>query len=259
MMQITSTQIQLAQDAAILRWQKSYRGFTSGFDKRTSDNALLVQLYGGLNHAANHEWLNAGRRLIDKTYINMLLHVQSLLPMSVCDPERISAALDNFILEHIRPVWFTLSALNDSEKQALADSLVQQAATTLFGSLQSEVAASRLLFMLCPMLPVYNLSLGNQLALETLGFTVADNSYRSFVQCCNACSKSVTPLIESQPLPQPTFGTDTEQALISLLLNDHDWWIRRVFDALLQQTATQAYPDHSSLFSCTEKGQLPTL
>lgn len=259
MLQITSDQIQAARDTAALRWQSPYRGFASGFDTRTSDNALLVQIYGGLNHAANHEWLNAGRRLIDKTYINMLWHVQSLLPMSACSPESISAALDNFILEHIRPIWLALPKLSDSKKQDLAESLAKQAATALFGSLKSEVAASRLLFILCPTLPIYNLSLGNQLALRTLGYAPADNSYPAFVQSCNAGCKSIIQQIESLALPQPAFGSLSEQALISELLHDHDWWTRRVFDALLQQIATEAYPDHSLLFSCTSRGQLPAL
>jgi len=256
---ITSEQIQSAHDLAVIRWQNPFPGFASGFDKRTSDNALLVQFYGGLTHAANHEWLNAGRRLIDKTYINMLWHVQSLLPMYACNSERISTALDNFILEHIRPIWSELSDLNDSEKQGLAESLVKQAATTVFGSLQSEVAASRLLFMLCPILPIYNLSLGNQLALQRLGYTIPDNSYPTFVQTCTTCRDSIMLQIEALNLPQPIFGSDEELALINQLLNNHDWWTRRVFDALLQQIAGEAYPDHPLLFSCTHKGELPAL
>ena len=259
MMQITSDQIQSARDTAAIRWQNPYPGFTSGGDTRTSDNALLVQIFGGLNHAANHEWLNAGRRLIDKTYINMLWHVQSLLPMSVCRPESISAALDSFILEHIRPIWLDLPNLNASEKQDLAESLIKHAATALFGSLKSEVAASRLLFILCPTLPIYNLSLANQLALQTLGYATADNSYPAFVQSCNACCKSIIQQVESLALPQPTFGSHEEQTMISQLLHGHDWWTRRVFDALLQQIASQAYPDHELLLSATSKGQLPTL
>ncbi len=59
--------IDTAYSVALTRWQTPFSGFTSGHDNRTSDKALLTLVYGGLEHAANHEWLNAGRRLIDRT------------------------------------------------------------------------------------------------------------------------------------------------------------------------------------------------
>lgn len=189
----------------------------------------------------------------------MLWHIQSLLPMSASSPERISASLDRFIQQHIRPVWHNLYQLDDAEKTNLAESLVMKAATSLFGSLQSEVAASRLLFMLCPMLPVYNFSLGNQLALQTLEFRTEDNSYSAFVKSCTCCRQPIFPPLEQIASPHPVFGTQSEQNLISQLLNENDWWARRVFDALLQEIAVKTYPDHPQLFSCTSQGQLPAL
>jgi len=85
--------IKAAHAVALARWETPFPGFASGHDPRTSDNALLTLLYGGLVHAADHDWLNAGRRLIDKTYIDMLWHVQDLTNMRAIRPEQIAAAL----------------------------------------------------------------------------------------------------------------------------------------------------------------------
>ena len=113
-MQPTVDRIQAAVQSANNRWQSPFPGFTSGSDIRTSDNALLVHLYGGLEHAANNDWLNAGRRLIDKTYVDMLWHVQNLLPLRACKPESVAASLDTFITEEIKPAWPGLYQLDEA-------------------------------------------------------------------------------------------------------------------------------------------------
>ncbi|MGB5773457.1 MAG: hypothetical protein WBP89_02180, partial [Sedimenticolaceae bacterium] len=169
-----------ACSAALRRWQGPWSGFTSGRDPRSSDNALLVLMYGGLIHAARHEWLNAGRRLIDKTYIDILWHVQHLTTLRTCRPEQIAAALDNFIRDQIEPVWDGLADLNATDQAELASRWVADMAQQCFGSLHSQPAASRLLFFLCPMLPLFNLSRGHLLALQRLGHTAQGEGYHAY-------------------------------------------------------------------------------
>lgn len=178
--------IKAAHSVALARWQTTFPEFASGHDSRTSDNALLTSLYGGLAHAADHEWLNAGRRLIDKTYIEMLWHVQGLGSMRACRPEQISASLDNFIQGMLRRQWRDLSILSPAAQDKLTVAWVREIARTCFGSLHSELAASRLLLYLCPMLPVFNLSRGHLLALEQLGHNCADCSYTAYAQSATA-------------------------------------------------------------------------
>ena len=87
-----SFSLEQAHSATLRRWQAPFPGFTSGQDPRTSDNALLVLTYGGLDQAARHAWLNAGRRLIDKTYVEILRHVQGLTCMRTWRAVPIAAA-----------------------------------------------------------------------------------------------------------------------------------------------------------------------
>ena len=176
--------IKAAHAAALTRWQTPFPGFASGQDPRTSDNALLALLYGGLKHAADHEWLNAGRRLIDKTYVEMLWQVQGLENMRTCRPEQVSAALDNFIQGTVCKQWDALPILSPIEREELTNTWVHGMAKSCFGSLVSELAASRVLFYLCPTLPVFNLSRGHLITLEQLGYRSADNSYASYARSC---------------------------------------------------------------------------
>ena len=92
-MLITSEQIQSAYDLAIIRWQNPFPGFASGFDKRTSDNALLVQFYWGLTHAAKHEWL--------KTFLELPNGIASHdtfgRMFAALDPEQFQACLLGWI------------------------------------------------------------------------------------------------------------------------------------------------------------------
>ena len=85
----TNIALEAAHARALDRWARPFPGFTSGHDPRTSDQGLLTCLYGSLEHAARHEWLNAGRRLIDKTYLGMLWHVQDLTDLRGVRAEQI--------------------------------------------------------------------------------------------------------------------------------------------------------------------------
>ncbi|MGB5466837.1 MAG: hypothetical protein WBM84_12215 [Sedimenticolaceae bacterium] len=246
-----------ACSAALRRWQGPWSGFTSGRDPRSSDNALLVLMYGGLIHAARHEWLNAGRRLIDKTYIDILWHVQHLTTLRTCRPEQIAAALDNFIRDQIEPVWDGLADLNATDQAELASRWVADMAQQCFGSLHSQPAASRLLFFLCPMLPLFNLSRGHLLALQRLGHTAQGEGYHAYAAAAEHAYRARSKALRALPGPAPVFGDAAQRRLIQQLLDDSDWWERRVFDAMLRQTA-QAAGVEERLFACDDAGQLVT-
>ncbi|MDJ0739941.1 MAG: hypothetical protein QNJ91_09505 [Gammaproteobacteria bacterium] len=240
-----------AHAAALQRWQRPCTGFASGNDPRTSDRALLGLTYGGLAHAAGHAWLNAGRRLIDKTYVAMLWHVQDLTALRTVSPERVAARLDGFITTTIRPRWDDLPTLGSDDGPALAATWVERMARECFGSVHSELAASRLLFYLLPMLPVFNLSAGHVKALAQLGDAPASTGYRAYAHTAMAAYRRVDAGLRQLPLPATTDGAG--DPLIAGLLADTDWWPRRVFDCYLRACVDQrtGAPDP---FACDDAG-----
>ena len=249
------TALDQACSAALRRWQTPSSEFASGRDPRSSDNALLVLTYGGMVHAAQHEWLNAGRRLIDKTYIDILWHVQHLTALRTCRPEQIAAALDNFIRDRIAPLWDGLADRDASHKAELAGRWVAEMAQQCCGSLHSEPAASRLLFFLCPMLPLYNFSRGHRVALELLGHPVLGDGYHAYAATADRAYREMSEALHTLPRPAPLFGDPAQRRLIQQMLDDGDWWQRRVFDALLLLTAQTAGVEERR-FGCDDAGQL---
>lgn len=223
--------IRAAEAESLHRWSSPWPGFTSGHDPRTSDNALLVQLHGSVEHAAAHDWQNAGRRLVDKTYVHMLWHVAGLLPFRSVGPERVAAALDPFVRGPLADLRAQRDSLSPVARQQAADDLVIAAAGSLFGSTRSEVAASRLLFYLCPDLPVFPLVRSALIGLEL----AADTGYRDFAVAMTASYRSADMRFTA---PTATFGTRSEQQLISGLLEHSDWWSRRVTTAAFRLNAS---------------------
>ena len=195
----------------------------------------MTLLYGGLEHAANYNWLNAGRRLIDKTYIDMLWHVQGLTDLRSVRPEQIAAALDPFIIDVIRPAWLDLPHLTDSERLEISISWVEQMAGRCFGSVYSEAASSRLLFFLAPMLPVFNQSRGHHMALDKIGHRPCNHGHRAFAQAAWSAYQEFLPSLADLPPPAPAATDPQHRMLISNLLSRTDWWARRVFDHWLRE------------------------
>jgi hypothetical protein len=231
-----------ARAVALDRWTRPFPGFASGHDKRTSDEALLTLTYGGLVHAAQYEWLNAGRRLIDKTYIDMLLHVQGLSGLGGVRAERIAAALDSFIVELVRPAWRELSELDDDGRLALSVAWVEQMASNCFGSIHSETMASCLMFYLFPMLPVFNLGQDRRMALVKLGHPPDGHSYRAFAHAAMIGYQECLPRLSALPHPPLAASVrDPDPRLLYLgnLLTRTDWWTRAVFDKYLLHGAQQ--------------------
>ncbi len=239
---------------ALARWQTPHPGFASGGDPRTTENALLVLTYGGLAHAAAHDWLNAGRRLIDKTYVDMLWHVQQLTRWRTRRPEQVAADLDDFIRRRIAPKWPALPT-DDAGRRALAEEWVEAAARECFGSRVSELGASRLLFFLCPMVPVFNLSRGHLAALRRLGHDVPVTNYADYARAMHATYAEVLPRLRALSRPVAAYGDPTQRAAIDGLLATSDWWERRVFDVGLRALVDDS-SDGERWFACDDSGGL---
>jgi hypothetical protein len=244
-----------AYTSALARWQNPSPAFASGHDPRTSDGALLALTYGGLAHAADHDWQNAGRRLIDKTYIDILWRVQGLARMRACRPEQVAAALDGFVRDQVRPVWTELKDQAGTGRSALAAAWVQQFARQGFGSLISEAASSRLLFYLFPMLPIFNLSRGHLLALQRLGHAATGDDYHAYAQAAGNAYRALLPALQLVTRPTPPYGDPAQRTLISRVLASSDWWARRVFDEWLRQ-GLPGDLDDSALWGCDAAGLL---
>jgi hypothetical protein len=247
--------IDAAHAAALARWSQPFAGFTSGRDPRTSDRALLTLLYGGLEHAARYDWQNAGRRLIDKTYVDMLWHVQGLANLRVARPEQIAAALDGFVTGTVRPRWQDLGHLTPDEAMEVAAAWVEQMAARCFGSVCSELAASRLMFFLFPMLPVFNLSGGHLRALEQAGHAAATKGYRGFAQSAAAAYREAHPMLRRLPIPPVSLDDPKSGPLIQGLLAKTDWWPRRVFDEYLRGLVQKDGTSGQDPFGCDDGGQ----
>jgi hypothetical protein len=250
------TALEAALATALNRWNRPFPGFTSGRDPRTSDQSLLALVYGGLEHAARYDWLNAGRRLIDKTYIDMLWHVQDLTNMRTVRPEQIAAALDGVIEDSVRPVWSTLPDLDEEERFRTAGVMVDQIASRCFRSVRSEVAASRLAFFLFPMLPVFNLSRGHLLALDRLGHAPAADSYDAFARAAAVAYREILPELQSLPRPAVSVPDAQQSALINELLDESDWWTRRIFDEYLRGYLHHSRTDMEHIYGCDSAGGL---
>lgn len=215
MTEISHQELEEAHARALNKWSAPNKRFTSGFDPRSSDNALLALMSGGLSNAQQNDWLNAGRRLIDKTYVQILFVTQGLTAIPFINAELTAASLDNFIRDHIAPKWVTIHDAQGINRNEMATELIHIASRNLFGSLESENAASHLLFYLCPTMPVFPLS--------------GDKAYSSHHDMCLQAVNSHKPFLDTLPIPQASFGESDEINRIDLVLNETDWWQRNVF------------------------------
>lgn len=246
--------IDKAHASALDRWNHPFPGFASGKDPRTSDPALLGLTYGNLVHAARFEWHNAGRRLIDKTYIDILWQVQGLTGLRTVRAEQVSAALDGFITDIIRPGWQELPLMSHEERCETATVWVEQMAGRCFGSLYSELAASRVMFYLLPMLPVFNLSGGHLSTLERLGQPPATNTYRDYAGAAETAYRQHRTTLRQYPFPPASSGDAAVDATAETVLGETDWWYRRVFDEMLRITARTQGDNGSDPFGCDDAG-----
>ncbi len=130
-------------------WQQPNPKFATGFDKRSSDRGLLEIIYGCYCHAQRNQWQNAGRALIDKTYLKILWHCYCELSPEP-DYTLLSQRLDNLLRTDF-PKQLETVQRSSSDDELL--SLIESTAIQLGLSDQAH-NVSWLLFFLCPQLDI---------------------------------------------------------------------------------------------------------
>ncbi len=215
------------------QWNQPSTQVGSGNDIRSSHNGLLTIFYGSLEKAARFGWLNAGRTLVDKTYLSILWQSVGLPSIGV-DFTRMASNLDAFIRTELEPRWDEFDHLNHYENQSLATELTETAAEQVFGSGYQEQCASWLLFFLCPQLPLFpmNDELADIIA-NRLQEPVAD-SYQAYQLQCRRLFSHMLPDLHNPP-PVASYGTEREQQVINQMLKGTDWWQRHCFISQLPE------------------------
>lgn len=209
---MTQDRLHLVQLAEHLRqaWSRPHPAFASGMDTRSSENALLLQLHGNLVKASGLGWQNAGRTLIDKTYLR-ILKVCFGLDFHGFGEDELAARLDGFIRQALAPRWGQVIASVGSEGLSLASELLEACNGALFASERLQAATQQVLFYLCPHLP----------------FLPCPGDPAQSAEHYQALFRTLPPL----PRPQQFAGNAQQQALIRQLVEGSDWWGRRVLSA----------------------------
>ncbi|MBY4678834.1 hypothetical protein [Marinobacterium arenosum] len=218
--------LQMVDEDPRVRWSSPHPAFSSGHDARSSECGLLTLFYGNLERASRYAWLNAGRTLIDKTYLSILWQTQGLPPTGI-DNTRLAGNLDSFIRSELEQCWESLEMLAHEERHELAIELVEQAAVQVLGdSQQHQAAASYLLFYLCPQLPVFPLKVPLAGEAESANYSAHHRN------CREQFARQLPHLAEAPP--QACYGNDREQAIVNEALVRSDWWLRRMLCYRLQ-------------------------
>ncbi|MCW8886999.1 MAG: hypothetical protein OQK12_17370 [Motiliproteus sp.] len=216
-------------------WTQPSERVGSGQDDRSSQNGLLSIFYGSLDKASQYNWLNAGRTLVDKTYINILKQSEDLPSIGV-DSHHVATELDRFIREELQPIWQEIDHLDHTGKQALTLTLLDKAADRLFGSDRQENHASWLLFYLCPQLPIFpygpllNQALSNRLHQES----VFENYHPYYRGSCELFTRMLPNLVSEQP--PAWYGDKSQQQSVNRLKSGSDWWQRHRFIRQLEKS-----------------------
>ena len=220
-------------------WCSANAAVGSGFDSRSSDNGLLLIMYGSVERASHFGWLNAGRTLVDKTYIHLLLQAKQLSGFGVTHHD-IAPQLELFVRASLQPIWADIEKMSVITKQELATHLVNLAASTLFGSSHQAQAASWLLFYLCPQLPIFPVTdylddalIHNNAVTPTDKPYQGISCYQDYQASAQALYEKLQPLIQCVP-PTANYGNEKEQAMVNSILISSDWWKRHYFLHFLQ-------------------------
>jgi hypothetical protein len=212
----------------IQEWSQPSSLVGSGSDARSSSNGLLNIFYGSLEHAARYQWLNAGRTLVDKTYLSILWQAAGLSNDGY-DFTKMASNLDAFVRAELEPRWHELELLSHDEKHLLAIKLIEQAAAEIFGSGYHEESAAWLLFYLCPQLPVFpfNEDLRNNLSTR-LHLEQPAGDYAEYHQQCRQLYCRMLPNIHDTAAIAD-YGNEQERNNINQILRGSDWWQRYCF------------------------------
>jgi hypothetical protein len=179
------------------RWSEPSPYFSSGQDQRSSDNAILAALYGGLYKSTLHNFQNAGRVLLDRTDLRILFESYRYeLPVRPLD--QVSRHLDTFVRKQVFPLWGRLHLVN-TKHEASAAKWSEIMAAECFGDSSYRQQARCLLFFLCPMLPIV---LGQGDLNDLIG------------------APKKLPLVQS--------SDEVIRAELQRILESTDWWSRRI-------------------------------
>ena len=226
------------------RWSNPHPDFASGRDPRTSERGLLGLFYGNINRAAAFNWLNAGRTLIDKTFLRILWTTESLESTGLSFDE-MASRVDHFVRQELAPLWDELDELDHEQRHELALQLVEKAATGLLGSQYNESAASRLLFFLCPQLPVFPFSYGHLQVLLELCPEAQISNYADYHSVCRQLLAKNLPKVYPQ-LPESLGQDNNEYVAVNQILSQGDWWPRRILSQQLKEKGSVMKIDSAS-------------
>lgn len=201
-------------------WPLPHPAFASGKDPRSSDNALLLLFYGNLAKAAAVDWQNAGRTLVDKTYLRILKECFGL-DFQGLSADELAARLDGFIRQTLAPRWEYITASRCAEGLPLAAELIEACSVALFDNARVHTVTRQLLFYLCPQLPLLP--------------CVDEPQTRTEEQL--QTHQALLLRLPVLPRPKQFAGDAHQQALIRQLIEGCDWWRRRVLAASQVETA----------------------
>ncbi|MEH6652051.1 MAG: hypothetical protein V7707_18670 [Motiliproteus sp.] len=220
-----SQQIENTNAELIRRWTLPHPNFSSGQDPRSSEQSLLELFYGGIENAARYQWQNAGRTLIDKTYLSILWTALELDKPTI-GFENLAANLDSFIRRELTERWSEFDELDHEAHHQLAVTLVTDASQQLFGSQSNEGHASNILFFLCPQLPIFPYSEQHRSAVQTLlaesAIDISIDGYSDYHQACRQLLARTLPFLCSAAAPR------SATADINAVLRQTDWWQRHL-------------------------------
>jgi len=196
-------------------WSTPRPHVLSGKDLRSSDSGLLTLFFGSAEHASRHNWLNAGRTLIDKTYVQLLWEAQQI-PYEGKTAHDLASLLDSFVRNDIRPYWHSLDDLSLPERHELAIHLVDATAQQLFADTQRILPATWLLFYLLPQLPIMPIT------------GTPESSYRAYHYAMRERFAQQLPYLMT-PYPGSDYGSSHQRLMINAAVNAGDWWQRLCF------------------------------
>jgi len=196
-------------------WRAPRPHVLSGIDSRSSDCGLLTLFLGSLAHASAHHWLNAGRTLVDKTYIQILWEAHQLSHEGKIAHD-LASLLDSFIRETIQPQWDTLDDLSLEARHQLTIEWVNTLTKALFSDTTNQTAASWLLFYLLPQLPVMPIT-------DTLELDYWKYHHPVWKRFAQQLPYLITPYLGSD------YGSPHQRLMINTAVNAGDWWQRLCF------------------------------
>ncbi len=212
----------------LLKWSQPNLRVGGGHDARSSLNGLLAVFYGSVEKASQFNWLNAGRTLVDKTYLDILWQAAQLPKLGV-PSQTMASELDRFVRAELEPIWQEIEHFDHTQKQQQADALIKIAADNIFGSGYQEECASWLLYYLCPQLPVFpfNEQL-NEALTKRLHLTELATDYQQYSnRCCDLYSRMLPKMDDAKP--EAKYGDKRDLAAIKQLMKASDWWQRQMF------------------------------